>query len=192
MARNKLLLAVSKKPKRQKLRSVILWVLYSILILMAFVLGTAGDYVKPLLLLPIALCISSVCSTAVAGGIGIACGLLIDISYGTLLGYHAIPLFLICMGVSLLYDRLMQQRLLNLVFFTLVAAFLITGSDYIFQYAIWGYENVSQIYVKNSLPCLVYTVISSVVYYPIFRLMHRFLLPPRRRKVERTVKPIDD
>ena len=35
------------------------------------------------------------------GGIGILCGLLLDISCGTLAGYHGILLFLICLAVSM-------------------------------------------------------------------------------------------
>lgn len=192
MGRNKHLLPVPKKPKRQKLRNVIRWVLYVFLALLAFLVAAAGDYIKPMLLIPIALCISSVHGTVIAGGVGIVCGLLMDIVSGTLPGFHAIPMFLMCMGISVLYDRLMQQRFLNLVFFTLLASFLMTGSDYIFQYAIWGYDNVSLIYVHYALPCMLYTVIGGAVCYPVFQLIHRFLLPQRRRKVERTLKPMSE
>ncbi len=192
MRRNKRLLPAPRMPKRQRLRSVIRWILYTVIVLLAFVTAAAGDYTKPLLLIPIALCIASVHGTVIAGCTGIVCGLLMDIAGGTLLGYHAIFMFLMCIGISILYDRLMQQRFLNLVFFTLLAAFVVTGCDFVFQYALWGYDNVSKIYINHSLPCLFYTVIGGAVCYPVFRLIHRFLLPQRRRKVERTLKPIHD
>ena len=127
-----------------------------------------------------------------SGAIGIICGLLLDISCGTLPGYHGILLFLICLVISRLYDRLLLQRFWNMVFLTAAAAFLVTGFDFLFQYAIWGYDNVSHLYLTYSLPCLAYTAISSIVIYPIFALMHRFLLPKRRRAIEKKLKPLEE
>lgn len=192
MRQNKRMLLPTRKKKRTRLCNTIRWILYILLILLAFLLANTGDYIKPLLLIPIAFCISSVSGTFVSGAVGIVCGFLMDISSGTLLGYHAIALFLFCMLISVLYDRLMQQRFFNLVFFTAIAAFLITGSDFIFCYAIWGYRHVSYLYLHYSLPCLFYTIISSMVYYPIFYVIHQNLLPERKRTVEKTVKPIEE
>lgn len=182
----------SHSSKRPWLRNIIRWALYALCILMAFLFANIGDYTKPLLLLPISLCISSVSGPIISGSIGIVCGLLMDISSGTLPGYHAILLFLICMLTSLLYDKLMMQRFFNLLFFTAVTAFIVTGSDYIFRYAIWGYDNVSQVYLHYMLPCLLYTCISSAVIYPIFSCIHRFFLPQRRRTIEKTLRPLED
>lgn len=192
MRRNKRLLPEPKKYQRPKLRNAIRWVLYLLCVFLAFVTANGGDFTKPLLLLPIALCISSVSGLAVSGGAGIVCGLLLDISCGTLLGFYALLLFPICMAVSLLYDRLLQQRFWNMVFLTGAAAFLVTGLDFVFRYAIWGYDQVSYLYVHRSLPCLGYTVIGGAVLYPIFALIHRFLLPPRRRTIEKTIKPMEE
>ena len=95
---------LTQKPvRRPKLRNVIRWGLYAVCIFLAFVTANGGDFTKPLLLIPIALCISSVSGAVVSGGIGILCGLLLDISCGTLAGYHGILLFLICLAV--LYVR---------------------------------------------------------------------------------------
>ena len=126
------------------------------------------------------------------GGIGILCGLLLDISCGTLAGYHGILLFLICLAVSCMYDRLLLQRFWNLIWLTAVAAFVVTGFDFVFQYAIWGYHQVSQLYLHHTLPCLAYTVISSMICYPVFSLIHRFLLPKRRRTIEKKLKPMEE
>ena len=154
--------------------------------------ANGGDFTKPLLLIPIALCISSVSGAVVSGGIGILCGLLLDISCGTLAGYHSILLFLICLAVSCMYDRLLLQRFWNLIWLTAVAAFVVTGFDFVFQYAIWGYHQISQLYLHHTLPCLAYTVISSMICYPVFSLIHRFLLPKRRRTIEKKLKPMEE
>ena len=91
---------LTQKPvRRPKLRNVIRWGLYAVCIFLAFVTANGGDFTKPLLLIPIALCISSVSGAVVSGGIGILCGLLLDISCGTLAGYHGILLFPVCTTV---------------------------------------------------------------------------------------------
>ena len=69
---------------------------------------------------------------------------------------------------------------------------MVTGLDFVFQYAIWGYDNVSRLYLHHQLPCLGYTVLSSVVIYPIFALIHHFLLPKRRRTIEKKHKPMEE
>ena len=66
---------LTQKPvRRPKLRNVIRWVLYAVCIFLAFVTANGGDFTKPLLLIPIALCISSVSGAVVSGGIGILFG----------------------------------------------------------------------------------------------------------------------
>ena len=66
---------LTQKPvRRPKLRNVIRWGLYAVCIFLAFVTANGGDFTKPLLLIPIALCISSVSGAVVSGGIGILFG----------------------------------------------------------------------------------------------------------------------
>ncbi len=176
--------------KHPILRNGIRWALYLLLIFGAFIFANSGDFLKPLLLIPIALGISSVSGSITAGIIGLVCGFLMDISSGTLLGYRALVLFLICIAASILYDRLFRLHFLNTLLFTAVTAFLVTGLDYIFRYWIWGYDHVSYLYTHYSLRILLYTTASAIVFHLIFALIHRFLLPERKRTLERTVKPI--
>ena len=164
--------------RRPRLRNTIRWILYVLFIFLAFVTANGGDFIKPLLLIPVALCIASVSGTV--------------ISCGTLPGYHGILLFLICLFTSRLYDRFLLQRFWNMMFLTAAVSFVVTGLDFVFQYAIWGYDNVSRLYLHHQLPCLGYTVLSSVVIYPIFALIHHFLLPKRRRTIEKKHKPMEE
>ncbi|MFR0949758.1 MAG: hypothetical protein ACLSFT_03860 [Ruminococcus callidus] len=125
----------------------------------------------------------------VSGGIAF-CRAAADISCGTLAGYHGI-LFPDLSG-GFLYVRPSAAAVLDLIWLTAVAAFVVTGFDFVFQYAIWGYHQVSQLYLHHTLPCLAYTVISSMICYPVFSLIHRFLLPKRRRTIEKKLKPMEE
>lgn len=174
------------------LKCLIRWCLYFVLIFIAFILGASGNYVKPMLLLPIALCIASVSGLCSAGVIGIICGLLLDINSDVTPGFHAILFFLICLGISTLYQKLMKQKFLNMLLFTVLAAGIITGVQFLFLYALWDYKDVIVVYRAELLPCILYTAVSVCIYYPIFSLIHRFFLIPRKQKIEKTVKPIED
>ena len=42
------------------------------------------------------------------------------------------------------------------------------------------------------LPCLLYTCISTIVIYPVFHCIHRFLLPQQRRTIEKTIRTLEE
>lgn len=173
-------------------RNVFRWIIYILLIFFAFIFANSGDFIKPYLLIPISLCISSVSDLRTSAIVGLCCGFLMDMSGGTLLGYRALLLFLMCMITAVLYDRFMQQHFVNTLLFTAVATFIVTGLDFIFRYAIWEYDHLFYLYTHYSLRILLYTVISAAILHPIFLLIHKFLLPPRKRVVEETVKAMDE
>ena len=72
------------KPARttpaQKRNSVVRWIFYFVVIVLCTAFQNAGDYVKPLLLIPVALCIASNVKQGAAVFIGILCGFLLDFS----------------------------------------------------------------------------------------------------------------
>lgn len=185
-------LPLHRKKKNPVVQNCIRWGLYIVCIFLAFLFSTSGSFLKPILLLPILLSICSVSRPVTAALVGIVGGFLMDMTGGTLLGYHAIFLFLIGMATAVLYDRFFQQRFWNLLFFTAVTSLLVTGLDFLFQYGIWGYENLSVLYVRYTLPCAGYTTLSSIAIYPIFYLIHKYFLPIRKRTIEKKLKPMEE
>ena len=79
------------KPARttpaQKRNSVVRWIFYFVVIVLCTAFQNAGDYVKPLLLIPVALCIASNVKQGAAVFIGILCGFLLDFSCNRLALY---------------------------------------------------------------------------------------------------------
>jgi len=105
------------KPARttpaQKRNSVVRWIFYFVVIVLCTAFQNAGDYVKPLLLIPVALCIASNVKQGAAVFIGILCGFLLDFSCNRLAGFYAIPMMLICFITAWLYTQFLQQRVWN-------------------------------------------------------------------------------
>ena len=94
-----------------RLYAFIRWAIYLLIISIAFVSSTIGTSVKPILLIPIAICISINEGDEIVSTItGILCGLLIDISCDKIFGYNAIILIGICVFTSLLFNHFLRDR----------------------------------------------------------------------------------
>ncbi|MBQ8724967.1 MAG: rod shape-determining protein MreD, partial [Oscillospiraceae bacterium] len=91
------------------------WIIYALIILFCYIFLTAGSFRKPLLLIPVALCISSYAREHTAVSTGIICGLLLDIACNKLFGFNALILMLMCAGVSLLYKYYLTHKLMNFI-----------------------------------------------------------------------------
>lgn len=154
--------------RRYYLLQTVQWLVFALLIAVAFITATAGSGLKPLLLLSLAICISSHTGEIQAMAVGTVCGLLLDIACGKLLGYNAVWLVVCCVIVSLLYNYFLRQKLINIVMLTAGCALVQGYLDYTFYYAIWGHEDVELIYTDVILPSGGMTVLSAaVLYFPI-------------------------
>lgn len=176
----------------EKRNLVIRWIIYVFIILLCYVFLTAGSFRKPLLLIPVALCISSYAREHTAVVTGIVCGLLLDIACNKLFGFNALILMLMCAGVSLLYKYYLNFKLLNFIVLAAAGIFIQGILDYFFFYAIWEHSNVSLIYTNHILPCCIYTLISAFVVYPVINSINRMLRPQIIRTIKEAVISDDE
>lgn len=169
------------------IKTAIRWILYYFLILFSFIIMTSGTWFKPILLLPIALCISVRNNQYASVFTGALCGFLIDISCGKLFGYNAVLLSVFCILTSLVFELYLKHKFFNYLAITTAASYIQCLLDYKFYYQIWGYENVERIFVSVTLRVWIYTVISSVFIYLIFKLINHFLMPKTHFTIEETI-----
>jgi rod shape-determining protein MreD len=177
----------SRSTPAQKRNTIVRWIFYFVVIFICTVVLTVGRSMKPLLLIPVALCIASNVKEGAAGFIGILCGLLLDVCCQRLLGYHAILLLLVCIITSWLYTHYLQQRLWNMLLLTLVVSLLEATIDFFFSYVIWDYEHVSQVFLYNKLPVCAYTLLAALPIYGVFHFVHERLLPNSNRTIEQAI-----
>lgn len=160
--------SIKQEQRKYMLMQTVQWLIFSIMIAVAFVTSTAGSHLKPMLLLTLALCISSRTGEIEATAVGVVCGLLTDIAAGKLLGFNAIIFVVCCVAVSLLHNYLLRQTMLNILLLTAVCTLIQGYLDYLFYYAIWGHENVMLIFTDVILPVCGLTLLSSAcLYFPI-------------------------
>lgn len=176
----------------EKKNLAVRWILYAVIIIFCYITATSGSFRKPLLLIPVALCIASYAREHTALIIGIICGLLLDIVCGKLIGFNAIILCLMCIGISLLYKHFLMHRLLSFMALAAAGIFIQGVLDYFFFYAIWNYSNVSFIFTNHIIPCCIYTLISALPVYAVIHNINRLLRPNTVRTIEEAVMTEDE
>jgi len=169
----------SKEKKKLTLKSVIRWLIYYILIFFAFIFMTSGTMLKPIILIPLALCIAVGNNIIISAITGAVCGFLIDISCDKLIGYNAIILTVFCAFVTLIFELYLRNKFINILILSAILSFI---------HGFWNYENVDQIFSKVTVPVWIYTVISTIFVYLIIKLINHFLMPKEHLSLEDAIK----
>ncbi len=180
-----------KTPREKRIliiKNIARWTLYYIFILFCFVIMTAGTSLKPILLVPAALCIAMKNGQTGAALTGAACGFLIDISCGRLFGYNAVILTIFSVLVSLLFNLYFREKFISILMITAAASFIQGWLDYKFYYEIWNYENVDRIFSSVTIPVWGYTVASTAVVYIVIKLINHFLMPKKHLTLQEAIK----
>lgn len=148
---------------------------YVLLLLLLYVLQTTprlfsvGE-VKPVLLVPAAVCIAMFEGELVGGILGALAGLLCDLASFTIFGFNGILVLGCCVAVGLLTTYLMQLKLTNALLLGFAALFLRGLLEFFFYFQMWGFENGHRIFLFSTLPCILY---STVVIIPMYYLAQR-------------------
>ena len=166
---------------------IIQWVIVVVLILFCYLLETSGSSVKPLLLIPLSLCIASHTGELQAMATGAVCGLLLDFACGKLLGFNAFLLVIFCVLISLLYRYFLRQKLLNMLFLTAVCTLIQGYIDYLLYYAVWGHEDVELIWQNVIFPSCLMTTASSLIFYLLIKKITEKCGNRRINKLEKTI-----
>jgi cell shape-determining protein MreD len=155
------------------------WGIYAIAGVMCYVIQTLNfGTVKPILLIPFGLCVVlfeiSVPNRELSAMlIGIGVGFLVDVSCGKLFGYSAFFISVFCVIETILFTRVFTRNVFNFSVYAMFCVLVFLFFDYVFYYVLWGYDGVGLIWRKIMFPCFIWTVVSSVVIYFVFKLVAR-------------------
>ncbi|WP_298529417.1 rod shape-determining protein MreD [uncultured Ruminococcus sp.] len=180
-------LRTTREQRILRIKTILRWFLYYVLIFLSFVFMTSGTWLKPLLLIPIPIFISIDNDQYGSVFTGALCGFLIDISCGKLFGYNAVLLTIFCIATSVLFELYLKNKFFNFLLISAAAAFIQCWLDYKFYYEMWEYEDVGRIFRRVSLRVWLYTVISSVFVYLVMKLINRFLMPKQHLTLEEAI-----
>ena len=177
----------SPEARRTALLQTVQWFCFALLSLVFYCIMRSGSSVKPLLMIPLALCISAHVREIPATAVGVAGGLLTDIACGKLLGYNAIWLVICCVASSLLHSYYLRGKLLNTLLLTAVCTAVQGYLDFMFYYAIWGHEDVSLIYTHIMLPSGIMTMVCTIPVWFLVKWLCRRCGSKRTLELEKVI-----
>lgn len=180
-----------KTPREKRIlyfKTTVRWILYVLIIFFSFIIMTSGSWKKPVLLVPVALCIAVNCDIMISAFTGAFCGFLIDIACGRLLGYNAVILTIFCVAASLVFELYLRKKFFSFMVISAAVSFLQCWLDYKFFYDMWDYPDVERIFHSVTLKVWVYTLISSVIVYLIFKLINHLLMPKEHLTIEEAIR----
>lgn len=180
-----------KTPREKRIlyfKTTLRWILYYFIIFSSFVIMTSGSWTKPILLVPVALLIAVNNDLMASAYTGAFCGFLIDIACGRLLGFNAVILTIFCVAATLVFELYLRKKFINYMVIISSASFLQCWLDYKFFYEIWGYADVERIFSSVTLKVWLYTIISTMVLYILFKIINNLLMPKEHLTIEEVIR----
>lgn len=151
---------------------------YSLLLLLLYVVQTnpgsltmAG--VGPNLVIPAAIAIAMFEGEFVGGIFGMAAGLLCDLTGPLLFGFNGFFTGIFCIAAGLLFIYLLRRNLLGCLLFTLFSLLARGSIEFLFGYGMWGYDNVSSIYLRYTLPSIAMSLVVAPLLFWLIRMLDR-------------------
>lgn len=169
---------------KKRLRLVIKWVLYALVLVLSYVLGQTPRLfelfdLRPVLVLPLAVCVAMF-EHEFAGGIFAAvAGILWGCSADAVFGYYAILLLVAGVAAGLICSYGMSPTVVTALLLAAGTALFVGLMDFFFFYVLWDYSKLSVFLLRRMLPTVLLTTASVIPYYYTVRLIHRRLLPPK-------------
>lgn len=155
-------------------------ILYFFIAPVFFVFMTSGvNFGLPVPLLLISCCAAAgmyECESPVYSACyGAYCGILLDISQGTVICFNGILLGLLSMMCALSFLFMFRKNPFNFILVSLIMTLVEEFFHYIFFYLLWGYDNSGQILLNVFLSEFISTNIFGLIIYLIYFLIFKFL-----------------
>lgn len=164
---------------RKSTRQVMKWSIYALLLLACFCLQTMPASfsilgVKPVFLIPLAVCISLFENEIGSGIFGLCTGFLWDIAAGKLFGFFGMALLICCVCVTLLSMYFMRVHLANAFLFCGIVCLCCQIWDFFFYYLIWGYDHLYLILLRILGSCAYTLVFLAPIYFFVRFIAQKF------------------
>lgn len=143
------------------------WFFYSLALAIVYSIMSCGIFElwQPFLIISLAIGVSMREQEFSSSVFGIFCGLMLDISLGTLFGFFAVFLMPCCFFTSLLSRNLIKLNFLNHIFCTTASTLLSFAAYYLFNYIIWNTSGREIVLVRILIPSFFATVVTAPLMY---------------------------
>jgi rod shape-determining protein MreD len=150
--------------------------LFLLLLLQSTLLGYVNIYnVKPNLLIIFVVCVALLRGNTEGAVVGFFAGLILDMSFGKLLGLYALLGMFLGLIVGSVNKRLYRENFLVVIFFTFVSTVIYESIVYILNTFMSGNIDMIWTLTMKILPEAIYNSLVSILIFAIVRKMsHRF------------------
>lgn len=169
--------------RKRQLIKLFKWTVYSIYLIISYVIMVSPKLlaisgIKPLLLLPLTVCVSCFEDELSGGVFAIFAGLVWGANETTLFtGYYSLTLFLCCVICALFIKYFLKMKLVNIMFLCSLSLILYLSTSFFFKYGMWGYEGLLALFVKYYLPSFFYTLFITPVYFFLIQWTSQTIRP---------------
>ena len=169
------------KPILKLSRRYMKGIVYGVVLVVASILQSLPHFIpsfggsKPLLMIPVVVCLAMFEGPVGGAVIGIAGGFLWDLFSDRLLGFNSLLLLMICCACGLLTRLLIRNKLLSSLLMTAGAVFVQGILDWFFNYVITSQDSPFFELCHYTLPNMLYTMILTPLVYIIIYRVARFL-----------------
>lgn len=168
--------------KRRIIR-IFKWIIYSIYLVISYVLMMSPDIfsiagIKPLLIVPLVVCVS-IFEGELAGGVfGIFSGLVWGCNTPSLFtGYYSLILFVCCVVCGLLVKFFLKIKHINALLLCAFTLLIYLSTSFFFRYGMWNYSGLLRIFTRNYIPTFFYTLLVTPIYFILIKWTHGIIRP---------------
>lgn len=171
-----------KRRNREQLVPLLKWVVYALLLVLFYTVQTTPRLfaiagIKPVWIVPLCLSVCMFEDVLPASLYATVGGLLWDISSDKLFGFTGVILLCCGAAVALLCVYYLRPNLPGILIFCLMTILLRVGLEFLFYYVLLDYAHSGQLFVRQVLPSLGYTLlVTAPVYWLVKWLSTRFSL----------------
>lgn len=153
------------------------WFAYALEIFVLYLLGATPGFfpavqgVLPVPLAAAALAVALFEPELPGMAFGIAAGVLIDFGMGSVMGFHAVVLALLCFAASWLCRNVFRVNFLTCAVLTLLGTAILFLLQWMFFHLFAGQPGAGHILVRYILPRTVYSALFCLLTYPVTRAL---------------------
>ncbi len=160
-------------------KAVIKWGIYAVLLLLLYCIQTAPSlltihHVKPVLLIPLAVCIALYEGEVGSAVFGLVTGFLWDFASGKVFGFYGMVLMICCLLAALLSMYLVRVNVINALLAVGAVSLICSIWNFLFYYLIWGFSGVWLSFVQLLFTSLYTTVFAVPLFYLIRLIATKF------------------
>ena len=168
-------------------RRLLKFTVYAVIVFAAYIIQTTPNLldffgIKPLLVLPMCICLAVFEGEFEGGVFGFIVGLFVDSTSETVFGFNSLVFLVLSVSAGLLAIYVFRRSTMNVMLLCLFAVFIRALLEFFFAFVIYGYPNLEPYFYTQFAPQVVLTSIFAYPFCEFFRYLHKKFEPDETKE----------